>query len=118
MRITAPLVRSVVQSVQRRSLSASLGRRTQWGFIGLGQMGMYLAHATTLNYFNSDKGLGYNMARNLQAKLPSSDTLRVFDINAESIQKFTNETKALGSGAVVKIAANAREAAEDSVRLQ
>jgi hypothetical protein len=57
------------------------------------------------------------MARNLQAKLPSSHTLRVFDINAESIQKFANETKALGSGAAVKIAANAREAAEDSVSL-
>ena len=57
------------------------------------------------------------MARNLQAKLPSSDTLRVFDINTESIQKFANETKALGSGAAVKIAANAREAAEDSVSL-
>lgn len=55
------------------------------------------------------------MARNLQAKLPSSDTLRVFDINTESIHKFVNETKALGSGAAVTIAANAREAAEDSV---
>jgi 3-hydroxyisobutyrate dehydrogenase len=57
------------------------------------------------------------MARNLQAKLPSSDSLRVFDINAESIQKFANETKALGNGAAVEIAANAREAAEDSVSL-
>jgi ornithine cyclodeaminase/alanine dehydrogenase-like protein (mu-crystallin family) len=57
------------------------------------------------------------MARNLQAKLPSSDTLRVFDINAESIQKFAKETKALGSGAAVEIAASVREAAEDSVSL-
>lgn len=57
------------------------------------------------------------MARNLQAKLPSSDTLRVYDINTESIQKFAKETKALGSGADVKVAANAREAAEDSVSL-
>ena len=55
------------------------------------------------------------MARNLQAKLPSSDTIRVFDINAESVQRFANETKALGNGAAVKIAANVREAAEDSV---
>jgi len=58
--------------------------------------------------------MGYNMARNLQARLPSSDTLRIFDINAESIQRFANETKALGSGAAVEIAANTREAAEDS----
>ncbi|KAH8787477.1 3-hydroxyisobutyrate dehydrogenase-like protein [Hyaloscypha sp. PMI_1271] len=95
VRITTPLVRSVLQSVQRRSLSASVGRQAQWGFIGLGQM-------------------GYNMARNLQAKLPSSDTIRVFDINADSVQKFANETKALGSGAAVKIAVSAREAAEDA----
>jgi len=58
------------------------------------------------------------MARNLQAKLPSSDTIRVFDINAESVKRFANETKALGNGAAVKIAANVREAAEDSVSLQ
>jgi hypothetical protein len=65
----------------------------------------------------SDGATGYNMARNLQAKLPSSDTLRVFDINAKSIERFANETKALGSGAAVKVAANARDAAEDSVSL-
>jgi uncharacterized protein YbjQ (UPF0145 family) len=58
---------------------------------------------------------GYNMARNLQAKLPSSDTLRIYDINPDSIERFANETKALGSGAVVQIAATVREAAEDSV---
>jgi len=89
------LVRSALHSVQRRSFSASLGRQAQWGFIGLGQM-------------------GYNMARNLQAKLPSSDTLRVFDINSESIKKFASETKALGNGAAVEIAVDARDAAEDS----
>jgi hypothetical protein len=80
-------------------------------------MGMRLAHAATFNCFNTNRNAGYNMARNLQAKLPPSDTLRVFDINAESIQKFANETKALGSGADVAIAANARDAAEDSVSL-
>lgn len=58
---------------------------------------------------------GYNMARNLQAKLPSSDTLRIYDINPNSIEKFANETKALGSGAAVQIAATVREAAENSV---
>ncbi len=55
------------------------------------------------------------MARNLQSKLPSSDTLRVFDINAQSTQKFAEETKALGTGAAVTIATSVREAAEDSV---
>jgi ornithine cyclodeaminase/alanine dehydrogenase-like protein (mu-crystallin family) len=58
---------------------------------------------------------GYNMARNLQAKLPPSDKLRIYDINPDSIERFANETKALGSGAAVQIAATVREAAEDSV---
>lgn len=55
------------------------------------------------------------MARNLQAKLPSSDTLRVFDINAESVERFANETRALSSGAAVEVASNSRDAAENSV---
>jgi ornithine cyclodeaminase/alanine dehydrogenase-like protein (mu-crystallin family) len=55
------------------------------------------------------------MARNLQAKLPSTDTLRVYDINPDSIQRFANETKALSGGAAVEVASNVREAAEDSV---
>lgn len=57
------------------------------------------------------------MARNLQAKLPSTDTLRVFDVNAESVERFAKETKALGSGAAVETANSVREAAEDSVGL-
>jgi 3-hydroxyisobutyrate dehydrogenase len=55
------------------------------------------------------------MARNLQAKLPPSDTIRVYDINAASMQRFVDETKALSSGAAVEVAGNVREAAEDSV---
>lgn len=55
------------------------------------------------------------MARNLQAKLPSSDTIRIFDINAESIERFANETKGLSNGAAVEIASNSRDAAENSV---
>ncbi len=55
------------------------------------------------------------MARNLQAKLPSSDTVRVYDINPDSVQRFVNETKALSSGAAVQVAGSVREAAEDSV---
>ena len=55
------------------------------------------------------------MARNLQAKLPSSDTIRVYDINVDSMKRFVDETKALSSGAAVEIASSVREAAEDSV---
>merc|ERR1712093_970542 len=90
----APLIRSAIQ-FQRRSFSVCNARQAQYGFIGLGQM-------------------GYNMARNLQAKLPSTDTIRVYDINAESVDRFANDTKALSTGASVQVAATAREAAEDS----
>jgi len=89
------LMRSMLKSAQRRNFSASIGRQAQYGFIGLGQM-------------------GYNMARNLQAKLPSTDTLRIYDINTESVERFAKETKALGSGAAVETASSVREAAEDS----
>jgi hypothetical protein len=56
------------------------------------------------------------MARNLQAKLPSSDTLRVYDINTEAMERFAKETKALQNGAAVQTSASPRDAAEDSVR--
>lgn len=58
---------------------------------------------------------GYNMARNLQAKLPASDTIRIYDINTESLNRFAQETKALGNGADVSVANSVRDAAEDSV---
>ncbi|KAG4027701.1 hypothetical protein MFRU_028g01230 [Monilinia fructicola] len=92
---TTAFMQSSFRSVRHRNFSSSVGRQAQWGFIGLGQM-------------------GYNMARNLQAKLPSSDSIQVFDINAEAVEKFTKDTKALGTGAVVKAASSIREAAENS----
>ncbi|APA12892.1 hypothetical protein sscle_10g076620 [Sclerotinia sclerotiorum 1980 UF-70] len=95
LRTTAPTVRSLFRSVQQRSFSSSIGRQAQWGFIGLGQM-------------------GYNMARNLQTKLPSADTIRVYDINTDAVERFTKDTKALGRGAAVEAATNVREAAENS----
>ena len=57
------------------------------------------------------------MARNLQAKLPSSDTIRIYDINSESMKRFADETKALSTGAAVEVASSVREAAEDSVSI-
>jgi hypothetical protein len=55
------------------------------------------------------------MARNLQAKLPSTDTVRIYDVNKESLTRFADETKALSSGAAVETASSVRDAAEDSV---
>lgn len=57
------------------------------------------------------------MAKTLQSKLPSSDTIRVFDINADSVKKFVEETSSAGTGAAVKAASNVLEASEDSVCL-
>jgi hypothetical protein len=57
------------------------------------------------------------MARNLQAKLPASDTLRVYDINAQTVEKFLGETKSLSGGASVQVADTVRDAAENSVGL-
>lgn len=64
----------------------------------------------------TDYQTGYNMAKNLQSKLASSDTLRVYDINPDSVKRFVDETSSSGTGAAVKDASTAREAAEDSVR--
>ena len=55
------------------------------------------------------------MARNLQAKLAPSDTLRIFDVNAEAAERFATETKGLSGGATVKVASNVKEAAQDAV---
>lgn len=57
------------------------------------------------------------MARNLQAKLPSSDILRVYDVNAQTVERFASETKALSKGASVEIADSVRGTAEHSVGL-
>lgn len=48
VRTTAPLVRSLFRSVQQRDFSSSIGRQAQWGFIGLGQMGMFTSPYTKL----------------------------------------------------------------------
>lgn len=53
------------------------------------------------------------MAKNLQSKLPSSDSFLVHDVNSEILERFAGE--ASSTGAQVKIAEDVREAAENSV---
>jgi 3-hydroxyisobutyrate/3-hydroxypropionate dehydrogenase len=53
------------------------------------------------------------MAKNLRAKLPESDTLTIFDVNATSVEKFAQEATPGG----IVIAKNPREVAEKSVSL-
>jgi hypothetical protein len=55
------------------------------------------------------------MARNLQSKLPSSDTLVIQDINVDATKRFMEEAKATSSGATVWVATDVREVSENSV---
>ena len=55
------------------------------------------------------------MARNLQSKLPSSDTLIIQDINTDATNRFVEEVRDQFGGAAVKIAGTVREVAENAV---
>ena len=57
------------------------------------------------------------MAKNLQAKIPATDTLYIHDIDASASKRFVEEV-AGGEGAAVKIAECVREATEPSVSLR
>ncbi|PKS09287.1 hypothetical protein jhhlp_003901 [Lomentospora prolificans] len=81
---------------QRRAFSSSVRRLDMYGFIGLGQM-------------------GYQMVKNLQKKMPTTDTIRVFDINKAATEKLVAEVhSSMPGGAVVKVASSPFEAAKDS----
>ncbi|KAI0177589.1 putative 3-hydroxyisobutyrate dehydrogenase G6G8.5 [Pestalotiopsis sp. NC0098] len=80
----------------RRAFSSTPRRLDKYGFVGLGQM-------------------GYQMAKNLQAKLPPGDTIRLFDLNKDAVHQLTQEMKsAQAGGATVEIAQSVNEAAKDS----
>lgn len=56
------------------------------------------------------------MARNLQAKLPPSDSLRIFDINREAVQRLAGEMAASqAGGASVELADSAADASKEAV---
>lgn len=57
------------------------------------------------------------MAKNLQAKLAPSDSIRIFDINQSAVHRLAGDMKASQTGgAVVITAETAEDAARDSVR--
>lgn len=58
------------------------------------------------------------MAKNLQAKLSTRDTLRVYDIHTPAMKQFADEatTQRIG-GAAIELAKTARDAANSAVRL-
>ena len=60
---------------------------------------------------------GFEMAKNLQAKLPPSDTIRLFDINKKAMEELSVEMKSsLAGGASVETADTVADAAKDAVR--
>ncbi|KAL1859455.1 hypothetical protein Daus18300_009600 [Diaporthe australafricana] len=83
-------------SLQRRHFSSSPRRLDNYAFIGLGQMGFQMAH-------------------NLQAKLSPSDSLRIFDINREAMQKLAADMAASqAGGASVELADSAADASQEA----
>lgn len=57
------------------------------------------------------------MARNLQSKLPPSDTVRVYDINRGAAEKLAQEMSAQqAGGASVQVADSAADASREAVR--
>ena len=65
---------------------------------------------------------GYPMAKNLRAKIPSSDLLAIFDVNTPVTKKFVEEvgiaassTDAPEKGTGILVAKDPREVAEKSV---
>jgi 3-hydroxyisobutyrate/3-hydroxypropionate dehydrogenase len=56
------------------------------------------------------------MAKNLQAKLPPTDSIRLFDLNKDAVQRLAEEMRASqAGGATVEVAGTVNEAAKDSV---
>ncbi|KAF3024159.1 hypothetical protein E8E14_008254 [Neopestalotiopsis sp. 37M] len=95
MRAVSFQARSIVH-VTRRAFSTSPRRLDNYGFIGLGQM-------------------GYQMAKNLQAKLPPSDTIRLFDLNKDAVEQLAQTMMASpAGGAKVQIAESVYDAAKHS----
>lgn len=57
------------------------------------------------------------MARNLQSKLPPSDTVRLYDINRGAAEKLAQEMSAQqAGGASVQVADSAADASREAVR--
>ena len=56
------------------------------------------------------------MAKNLQAKLPPSDSVSLYDINKDATRKLADEMReSQAGGASVRLAESAQDAARDAV---
>ncbi|KAI9836631.1 MAG: hypothetical protein M1819_001265 [Sarea resinae] len=65
--------------------------------------------------------MGFNMAKNLRAKIPAEDTLTIYDLNADTTSRFVKEVGIAassagvsGKGTAIEVAESPREVAEKS----
>ncbi|CRK42121.1 hypothetical protein VD0002_g5058 [Verticillium dahliae] len=96
MRPSTTRIRTALRTARHRGFATSARRLDKYGFIGLGQM-------------------GYQMARNLQAKLPPSDSISIFDINKTAMSGLKAEMeKSQTGGAKITLADSAADASTDA----
>nr|CDP31349.1 Putative mitochondrial precursor of 3-hydroxyisobutyrate dehydrogenase [Podospora anserina S mat+] len=94
---TARVWRPARALAQRRSFSTTPRALDNYAFIGLGRM-------------------GYQMARNLQSKLPPGDTIRLYDINRSAAEKLVEEMKTQqAGGAAPEVSTSVSDAAKEAV---
>ncbi|PFH61932.1 hypothetical protein XA68_15805 [Ophiocordyceps unilateralis] len=79
--------------IQRRGFASTVPRLDNYAFVGLGQM-------------------GFQMAKNLQSKLGSNDSIAVFDINADAMKQL--QVNATSGGASLVLASSAFDASKDA----
>lgn len=80
----------------RRSFTSSGNNLATWGFIGLGRM-------------------GFPMAKNLRAKIPTSDKLIICDRNTQATDNFLHEAAASSAGGGgIEVVKTPRQVAEQS----
>ncbi|KAJ0162010.1 putative 3-hydroxyisobutyrate dehydrogenase, mitochondrial [Colletotrichum tanaceti] len=92
-KMRTPTTLRTFRVVQRRGFATTPRRLESYGFIGLGQM-------------------GYQMAKNLRAKLSPADEIRIFDINKTAVANLAKEMgQSQVSGAKVAVVETARDAA-------
>lgn len=104
--------------VQRRGFSTTRCRLDNYAFIGLGQMVCSFFSRRTLDLKRivlTCNHQGYQMARNLQAKLPPTDNIRLFDINTAAAEKLAHEMKGQAAGARAHVSESAASASQYAV---
>lgn len=117
--VTARIWRQI--PAQRRAFSTTRCRLDNYAFIGLGQMVCSFSPGRTLDirrigaFELTRNPQGYQMARNLQAKLHPTDNVRLFDINTAAAEKLAHEMIGQAGGARAHVSESAASASQHAV---